>query len=62
LREDIRKRYISESSQEFNLRLFLSDFVIEMGPLDPEARDGSNSGEEIELLASNNTVNSSTAV
>lgn len=43
-----------EPSGELDLQSFLHDFVIEMGPLDPEARGGGNGGEEIELLAPNN--------
>jgi hypothetical protein len=46
----MRRKYISESSNTLDLRLFLNDFVIEMEPLDTEVRGGS---EEMELLVPN---------
>jgi hypothetical protein len=59
LQEKIRKKYISEPSNTLDLRSFLNDFVIEMGPLDPEKQDGSGREDEIELLVSREIQSSS---
>jgi len=46
LQSNMRKRYISEHSNTLNLHLFLSEFVIEMDPLDSDAEvEGGNDND-----------------
>jgi len=57
LRSNMRKRYISEPSNTLNLRLFLSEFVVEMDPLgsDSEVEGDNDNGEDIEAEGGNDS-------
>ena len=54
----------AEASGALDLRSFLNDFVIDMGPLGPEVSDcnGSDDDDEMELLDSGDPPEPSTTV